>query len=333
MAARSTASQDATQTAGSRLPWIARLDADPFPRPIERDAPVHADRVAAGVAHRRQELAGPHAEVDRGHREVREHPRRPRLHRPLVVARRERPRPRVEQLHRLCTGLDLREQVGARDRRERIHQRRPRGGVVVHQRLRPDVVARRAALDQVARERERRAGEPDQRDRELLAQEADRLGDVGLVHVGLERAEPRDAGRVPDRLVDDRTDARLDPDGDPDRRDRHHDVGEHDRRVQRHPPEGLQGELDGELRLADRLEDVPVTAELPVLGQVPARLAHEPDRGAVDGLAPERAKESVVHGPKDTDGYGGRRTAPGDRTCGIRAAPCRAARTRGRPQA
>ena len=46
------------------------VEADPLPGAVERDPPVHPDRVAAGVAHRRQELAGPHAEVDRGHREV-----------------------------------------------------------------------------------------------------------------------------------------------------------------------------------------------------------------------------------------------------------------------
>ena len=70
---------------------------------------------------------------------------------------------------------------------------------------------------------------------------------------------------------------------------------------------------------ADRLEDVPVAAELPVFGQVPARLAHEPDRGAVHGFAPERSQESVVHGPRIRTGSVGDGRPQGDRRGGIRA--------------
>jgi hypothetical protein len=180
------------------------------------------------------------------------------------------------------------------------------------------VIARRAALDEVTREGERRAGEPDQWDPELLAEEADRLGHVRLVHVGFERPEPGDARRVSDRVVDDWTDPRLDPDGDPDCGDRHHDVGEHDRRVERHPSKGLQGELDGDLGLADRVQDVAIAAELPVLGEVASGLAHEPDRGAVDGLAPERSEESVVHGPRIRTGTVGDGQARATGTSGAR---------------
>jgi hypothetical protein len=71
--------------------------------------------------------------------------------------------------------------------------------------------------------------------------------------------------------------------------------------AERHPSEWLQGELDGDLGFADRVQDVPVSAQLAVLGQVPTGLAHEPDRGVIHGLTPERSKESVVHGPQDTN--------------------------------
>ena len=120
--------------------------------------------------------------------------------------------------------------------------------------------------------------------------------------------------RVADRVLHDRADAGFDPNRHADRRERHHDVREHDRRVERHPPERLEGELDGELGRPDGLEDVAIPAQLPVLGQVSAGLAHEPHRGAVDGFAPEGAQESVVHGsPRIRRRYGERPAAvPGD---------------------
>ena len=43
---------------------------DPAPGLVERDPPVDADHVGAGVAHQREELAGADAEVDAGHAEV-----------------------------------------------------------------------------------------------------------------------------------------------------------------------------------------------------------------------------------------------------------------------
>jgi hypothetical protein len=171
----------------------------------------------------------------------------------------------------------------------------------VHQGLRARVVPRGSALDEVAREREGRAGEPDQRDPQLLAEQADRLEGERFVHLGFEGAEPSHTARVADRVLHHRAETGFDPNRHADRRERDHDVREHDRGVERHPPERLEGELDGELGRPDDLEDVAIPAQLPVLGQVSAGLAHEPHRGAVDGFAPEGAQESVVHGPQDTE--------------------------------
>ena len=275
--------------------------ADALPREVERHAPVDADRVAAGLAHAAQQFPGADPEVDRRDRQIVEDPTDPRQHRSPVVVGGERPDPRVEQLHGLRAGLGLREQVRARDLRERVHEGGPGLGFAVHQGLRLGVVARGTALDEVARERERRAGEPDERDVELLAEEPDRLEGVRLVRLGLERPETAEALRVPDRLGHDGPDARFDAHVDPDRRERRNDVAEHDRRIEGHAAERLQGDLDGQLGLADRLEDVSLPPGLAVLGEVPAGLAHEPDRGPVDRLAPERSEETVVHAPKDTD--------------------------------
>ena len=63
--------------AGSRLPCTRASPARCAPtRVVERDPPVDADHVAARVAHQREQLAGAHAEVDRGHAEVRQRRRR-----------------------------------------------------------------------------------------------------------------------------------------------------------------------------------------------------------------------------------------------------------------
>ena len=66
----------------------------------------------------------------------------------------------------------------------------------------------------------------------------------------------------------------------------------------------LQRDLGGLLGAADRLEDVAVAAQLAVLGQVAAGLAHEPHGRAIHGLAPQRAEESI--GAHDPPGYGPR---------------------------
>src|SRR5207245_6065717 len=69
--------------------------------------------------------------------------------------------------------------------------------------------------------------------------------------------------------------------------------------------EGLQRERDRLVGDPERLEDVAVAPDLAVLREVAARLAHEPDRRAVDGFSTQRAEQSVGgrgHGPP---GYGG----------------------------
>ena len=171
----------------------------------------------------------------------------------------------------------------------------------MHERLRPRVVARRTALDQVAREGERRAGEPDQRHVQLLPQQTDRLEQVRLVDLRFERAEPIEVARGADGLVDDGPRPGLDANADPDRRERDHDVAEHDRGVERHPAERLERDLDGQLRVATGLEDVSLATELAVFGQVAPGLAHEPHGREVHGLAAQRAQEAIVHGAQHTD--------------------------------
>ena len=70
--------------------------------------------------------------------------------------------------------------------------------------------------------------------------------------------------------------------------DGEHDVGEHHRRVDAVAADRLERHLGAELGLPADLEEAVALADLAVLGQRAAGLAHEPDRRALDVLAPRR---------------------------------------------
>ena len=99
--------------------------ADALPRIVERDAPVGADHVAAGVAHEVEHHRRAGAEVDG------RHPRADDLEDALRMGQRElaviggaqRAHPRVEHLHRVHAGLDLRHEVVAHELGEHAHSR------------------------------------------------------------------------------------------------------------------------------------------------------------------------------------------------------------------
>ena len=217
-----------------------------------------------------------------------------------VVRRRQRAGPAVEELDRRGAGGDLGPQRREGDVGEAVGEAVPELGLGVHEGLRPGERARRAALDEVARERERRAGEADQRHVQLADDDADRLEHVGEVRLGLERSEAVQVSVVPKRHVDHRPTSGHDLDPDADRGQGHDDVREQDGGVDPVTAYRLQGELGGELRLGDGVEDVAVAAERPVLGQRPARLAHEPHRCALDARAATRPQERRVGGQHGT---------------------------------
>src|SRR5207302_3481165 len=81
--------------------------------------------------------------------------------------------------------------------------------------------------------------------------------------------------------------------------------------------ERLQARLDGELGRAAHGEEVVLLAQRPVLGQVAARLAHDPERRAVHGLAAAGREEAVVHAR--TSPNAARAAAS---VCSISASPC-----------
>ena len=104
-----------------------------------------------------------------------------------------------------------------------------------------------------------------------------------------------------DRLVDDRPLALGELERRTHRLERQQDVREEDGGVD---PEAhrLQRHLHGELRRLAQLEQRVLLAHLPVLGHVAPGLAHEPYGRALDGLAPARAQEAVVHADETSSG-------------------------------
>ena len=167
---RRTASGPAKSTAGSRLPCSAMPGPTPSTRVAEMHGPVEADDVGS----RRRDLLEP-GSAALGEDDVRhapppdsrvndaEHLSRVGEAEGLERAVGEHAAPAVEHHHRLRAGVDLRIEVGGDrfgiDREDPVQQ----VGPVVQHRLDEAVVVRAAALDHVAGERPRAAGEADQR--------------------------------------------------------------------------------------------------------------------------------------------------------------------------
>ena len=136
--------------------------------------------------------------------------------------------------------------MSASRREQGVPQRR----VAVHQRLGPLVVLRRPAFDQVGRQRERAAGEADQRRAAQLGhQRADRLGDVG--HVARLERRAAGPGRARSRIGCPITGPMpgLMSMSNAHRPQRDHDVAEQDGGVHVVPAQRLQGDLGDQVRL------------------------------------------------------------------------------------
>ena len=129
---------DRAAASGRGCPGCARSWPMRLPRLVERDAPVGADHVAAGLAHVGEHDRRAGAEVDRRHAPCRRRSKmrlRVRQRELAVVGGAERADPRVEHLHRVDAGLDLRDQVVADDVGEQRAEPVPGLGLAVHQRL------------------------------------------------------------------------------------------------------------------------------------------------------------------------------------------------------
>src|SRR5581483_824155 len=215
------------------------------------------------------------------------------------VGGREHAGPGVEELHRVGAGARLRERVRGERLGELLEQARPDARLAVHERLRDREVARRPPLDEVAGDGERPAAEADDRlvGAELAADGGDRVEHRRDRAGELERPEPVDRRAGADRLRHDRADALDELDLDAEREHRGHDVGEDHGGVDAVAAHRLQRDLGGQLRRAVDLEEPVALPQRAVLRKRPARLPHEPDRRALDGLAPRGAHEQRFHAP------------------------------------
>ena len=217
----------------------------------------------------------------------------------LVVGRRERADPRVEELHDVGARARLRGDVRRRSSRRASPsaRARPRAREYISA-FDGRELARRPALDEVAGDGERPAAEADDRllGGELAAHDPDRLEQRRERLVGIGHAQALDVGERAHRRL--------------------RSPGRRPRRARRRAPMPRTGVMmsanitaastpwrrtgcsvtsaqsSGVLR--DLQERVPL-ADRAVLGQRAARLAHEPDRRALDRLAPGGADEQRLH--------------------------------------
>src|SRR5438105_13074876 len=105
------------------------VEADPLPRFVERNPPVHADDVRTGVSHQRQELPGSDPEMDPRRRpppQPSEDLAHGRQDEAKVVVWIERSHPAVEDLDGLGPSIDLRLQIRQDPVPELAHEVLPR---------------------------------------------------------------------------------------------------------------------------------------------------------------------------------------------------------------
>jgi hypothetical protein len=152
------------------------------------------------------------------------------------------------------------------------------------------------AFDRITRQRERRPGEPDERDvgGQGADGEAHCFEDIAQTLIGLDRRQRRNCRGAPDRVRDARSLASLERQTEPQGLKRQQNVGEEDCGVDAQTRDGLQRYFSGELGVVAQLEDGVLLAQGPVLGHVAPRLPHEPDRRYVGPFPAARLQETAV---------------------------------------
>ncbi len=229
-------------------------------------------------------------------------PRNEALQRRDAPAREFRPRqharPRIEHLHRLGAGLDLKAEIIGRGIGEAVDQGAEQFWLAIGEQPRRRLVRRAAPGDHVAGHRPRRAAEADERrlGRQRGLDARDRLE---------HRRQPRPIRGFVELFeilavgdgVEPRPLAGLEADALPESVGQHEDVGEQDRRVEAEAPNRLQGRLDGEPRRVAKIEERGCRrAQLPIFRQIASGLPHQPHRRAFLALAGERGEEGFGHG-------------------------------------
>ena len=295
----------ASSELGIEIALHGPVEADGRPRLVQRKLPVEADDISSAGGRIREIRAHAEREVDHRHvcvlESCEELSVRGSDRAQVVLASERPPGPGVEHLQRLGAGAGLSEEVVRLDGDEPRQEPPPGGGLGEHERLRLRKVLRGAALDRVARERERRPREPDDRDAarlELAAHDGDRLERAGHRLLRGRRRQHVDVARARDRVGDLRPVALHEVEVEAHADERREDVREHDRRVDAERLHRLERHLRRELGRPDQLEHRVPLPQCPVLRHVAARLAQEPDRRALGrqaaiGAEDERARLGV----------------------------------------
>ena len=186
-----------------------------------------------------------------------------------VVGRVQGTCPRVEQLHGRSTRVALRFEEAPRDTREPAGEAVPRVRIGVHHGASAQVLLRRAALDEVRGERERRPGEADKRRlAQFCGDDAHSIRNGGGVQaLRVDRGDAVDIGAGAHRVGEDRAAARLDHDIDAGQPQRDDDVAEEHRRIHPVPTHRLQRDLGGEIRGETGIQHPRADAQLAVFGE------------------------------------------------------------------
>ena len=227
--------------------------------------------------------------------------RRVGLHELLVVGRRQRADPGVEELDHVGSRPHLGLDVAGKGVRELLHQRVPGLRVGVHHPLDVQELAARLPLDQVPGDGERAAAEADHGlvGTQLAPHDRDGLEDERHRLLRLGHGQALDVCERADRPLDHRADVLDQLDVHAHAEQRQHDVGEHHGRVDVVTADRLQRHLRAELGLVADLEERVRLPDLAVLRQRAPGLAHEPDRRALGRLETGGADEKwLCHGPK-----------------------------------
>jgi hypothetical protein len=144
-----------------------------------------------------------------------------------------------------------------------------------------------AAFNRVRSERERCSGKADERNpaTQLVLDNLDRLQHMGKRRARVEHLQFVDVGGRFNRPFELRSFAFDEIEGESHRLERQEQIGKQNRGIDLNPSDRLKGDLRGQFRCSTDFQERVLLADCTVLGHVPSRLPHEPDRRDVDRLA------------------------------------------------
>ena len=263
--------------------------------PGEGEGPVDPHHVGSHLLHVGEEGGAAVGEVDDGPvhlgADLRDDPCHEREDEASVAVGTQEPHPGVEEHDRVGAGTGLGHQVADHGVAQEFQE--PGGGLRLEAEEGAGLheILGAPALHQVAEEGEGRSREPDEGPvrAQLRPNPADALQDEGRVLLRVQRPHGTRIGGGPDGLLQDRAGIEVQPHAHT--LQRSHDVAEEDGGVQGEPLHGLERDPRRDLRRLGGGEEVHLLPELPVLGEVAPRLAHDPDGRVSPPLAAAGALE------------------------------------------